>query len=210
MEMLIFFAVLLGIMAIVIVVVLKKGPEWAAAARKAHVEKWTPYAQARGFTIAVDDTSRFGANVVKLQGQFEGVPIVIDSYSVEHTDSDGHRSSETFTRVNARASAPLALRASFYREHALSGLGSLLGFQDVKIGDPAFDAAYVVKASDEGAVRYLCHPGVRQALLALPKPVRSSYEQGVIEISWKGLETEPTMFDAACRVASALATPARG
>jgi hypothetical protein len=32
----------------------------------------------------------------------------------------------------------------------------------------------------------------------------------VIEISWKGLETEPTMFDAACRVASALATPARG
>ncbi len=54
-----------------------------------------------------------------------------------------------------------------YAEHAFSGLGSLLGFQDVQIGDPEFDKTFVLKTSDADSLRSFLDEPTRASLLAL-------------------------------------------
>ena len=124
----------------------------------------------------------------RIEGTIRDVPIVIDSYIV-----GSGKNTITFTRMTARALDPAPLEAEVYRETVFSALGGLIGLQDVAIGDAHFDAACVVKASDEGLVRALIQPPLRDALSAwLGRELRGArftYQRGEIKLVWQGLET---------------------
>ena len=50
---------------------------------------------------------------------------------------------------------PDGFRFRVYRHGLFSDLGKLLGMQDVEVGQPAFDEAFIIKGTDEGKLRQL-------------------------------------------------------
>ena len=86
-----------------------------------------------------------------------------------HTVSTG-KSSVTYTRMRAPYVNPDGLRFTVYRKGFFSELGKLLGMQDIEVGNPEFDEAFIVKGTDEFKVRELfSDPKIRSLALAQPK-----------------------------------------
>ena len=50
---------------------------------------------------------------------------------------------------------PEGFRFTIYRKSVFSGLGKLLGMQDIEIGDPEFDEAFIIKGNNEPRVQHL-------------------------------------------------------
>jgi hypothetical protein len=91
--------------------------------------------------------------------------ITLDTYTV----STGH-SSVTYTRMRVPFVNPGGFRFTIYRKGLFSGLGKLLGMQDIEVGDIEFDEAFIIKATDEWKVReLLSNPKVRQMLQEQPR-----------------------------------------
>ena len=61
-------------------------------------------------------------------------------------------------------------RFTIYRRGFFSDLGKLLGMQDIEVGDPEFDEAFIIKGNDEDRVRVLfSNPKIRQLIQDQPK-----------------------------------------
>jgi len=86
-----------------------------------------------------------------------------------HTVSTGE-SSETYTQIRAPYVNPDGFRFTIYRKGFFSDLGKLLGMQDIEIGSPEFDEAFIIKGNDEFKVRDLfASPELRALIQAQPK-----------------------------------------
>ena len=82
-------------------------------------------------------------------------------------NNDGESQS---TRIRAPYVNPEGFRFTIYRKGFFSNLGKLLGMQDIEVGDPEFDEAFVIKGNDEGKVCGLfANPKIRQMILAQQK-----------------------------------------
>ena len=71
-----------------------------------------------------------------------------------HVVSTG-KSAISYTRMRAPYVNPGKFRFTIYRRGIFSNLGKKLGMQDVDIGDPAFDDAFIIKGNDENKLRQL-------------------------------------------------------
>ena len=76
--------------------------------------------------------------------------IVLDTYTV----STG-KTSTTYTRMRAPFVNADDFYFKIYREGVFSGLGTLLGMQDINIGYEDFDSNFVIKSNDEEKVAQL-------------------------------------------------------
>lgn len=86
---------------------------------------------------------------------------------VYHT---GGENSSTYTRLRAPFHNPSGFRFHVYRASIFTGLGKLLGMQDVEIGEAGFDEDFVVRSNDEATVRaMLASPEIRRLLTAQPR-----------------------------------------
>ncbi len=75
------------------------------------------------------------------------------------------------TRLRAPYVNPEGFRFTIYRKGFLSDLGKLLGIpeQDIEVGDPEFDEAFIIKGTDEFKVRALfANPKIRQMIQTQP------------------------------------------
>ena len=109
----------------------------------------------------------------KVQAHVGPWTVTLDTYTV-HT---GH-AHFTYTRMRAPYVNPEGLRFTVYRKGLFSELGKLLGMQDIEVGDPEFDEAFIVKGTDEARVRELfADPEVRSLVLAQPQ-VRLKVKDG--------------------------------
>jgi hypothetical protein len=85
------------------------------------------------------------------------------------TGSNGE-SSIPYTRMRAPYINREGFRFKIDRKCILSWLGKLLGMQDIEVGDPDFDEAFIIQGNDESRVRDLfAHPFIRQTIQAQPK-----------------------------------------
>jgi hypothetical protein len=74
------------------------------------------------------------------------------------------------TRLRAPYVNPEGFRFTIYRKGLFSDLGKLLGMQDIEVGDPEFDEAFIIKGNDESRVRDLfANSKVRQMIQDQPK-----------------------------------------
>jgi hypothetical protein len=81
----------------------------------------------------------------------------------------GHRLDSLYTRFRAPYANDADFRFRIFHQELAHGVGRLLGMQDVTVGDPAFDRAFVVQGSDEGKLKELfSDAGLRAAILAEP------------------------------------------
>jgi hypothetical protein len=71
----------------------------------------------------------------------------------------------TLTAVKTFVNPQLSMGLKISREHMFSGLGKMLGFQDIQTGDKEFDDRFVIKGKDEPAVHRFLTPGLRQEIL---------------------------------------------
>lgn len=86
--------------------------------------------------------------------------VTLDTYTV----SDG-KTSTTFTRMRAPFANSNGFRFTVYRKSLFSGIGKWFGMQDIEIGDPAFDDAFILKSNDETKLRELLGDAKMRELL---------------------------------------------
>jgi hypothetical protein len=101
----------------------------------------------------------------KVQAQVGPWTVALDTYTV----SSGH-SHITFTRMRAPYVNPEDFRVKIFRRSVLSELDKLFGMQDIEVGDPDFDEAFIIKGNDEDRVRLLfSDPKLRQMIQDQPQ-----------------------------------------
>jgi hypothetical protein len=85
-----------------------------------------------------------------------------------YSDEDGESPA---TRLPAPHINTEGFRFTIYRKGVFSDLGKRLGMQDIEVGDPEFDEAFIIiKGNDESKVRDLfTNPKIRQMIQAQPK-----------------------------------------
>lgn len=77
------------------------------------------------------------------------------------------RGTDLVTRLRAAWANPRGLTFRVKRRGALDGLATLLGAQDVQVGDPPFDHAFVLRTNDPDRLRaLLADDALRTELLA--------------------------------------------
>jgi hypothetical protein len=76
--------------------------------------------------------------------------IILDMYTV----STGN-SATTYTRMRVPYVNKEGFRFRIYRKNIFSGLGKLLGMQDIEIGDPYFDEEFIIQGTPEDMVMRL-------------------------------------------------------
>jgi hypothetical protein len=65
---------------------------------------------------------------------------------------------------------PEGFRFTIYRKGLFSELSKFLGKQDIEVGDPEFDEAFIIKGNDESKVRDLfANPKIRQIIQVQPE-----------------------------------------
>ena len=85
-----------------------------------------------------------------------------------YTESSGD-SSYTYTRIRAPFVNKDGFRFTIYRKSIFSGLGKMLGMQDVEVGYPEFDDAFIIKGNDEAKLRALfANERIRQLIEMQP------------------------------------------
>src|SRR5947199_210805 len=94
-------------------------------------------------------TSRARSSSVKAGGFWGGgkVQAHVGPWTVTldtHVVSNGETST-TYTRMRAPYVNPDGFRFTIYRKGFFSDLGKLLGMQDIEVGDPEFDEAFILK-----------------------------------------------------------------
>jgi hypothetical protein len=82
---------------------------------------------------------------------------------------DNSSTPTTYTRLRAPFVNPDGFRFAIYRKHLFSGLGRLLGLQDIEIGEPFFDEEFVIKGNSDERVRALfANPRLRESIHRQP------------------------------------------
>jgi hypothetical protein len=88
-----------------------------------------------------------------------------------HTESSGE-SAVTYTRMRAPYVNPDGFRFTISRKGLFSDLGKLLGMQDIEVGDPEFDEAFIIKANEESRVQTLFADAELRALIQAEPKIR--------------------------------------
>ncbi|MBW8016445.1 MAG: DUF3137 domain-containing protein [Planctomycetes bacterium] len=88
-----------------------------------------------------------GSKVEIRQGEWT---LTLDTYTV----SNG-KTSTTYTRIRAPYINKDNFRFTVYRKSIFSGIGKMLGMQDVEVGHFQFDEDFIIKGTDEYKLRQL-------------------------------------------------------
>lgn len=114
------------------------------------------------------------------------------------------KNKRVYTRVRCRATAPREVAMRVYREGLFSGLARAVGFQDVPVGDPDFDQAYMVKASDEMFASAWLNRTVRDRIGGAPE-YGFELKRGWVTAEKHGYEDEAQDLVQAAKAAAAFA-----
>ncbi len=159
----------------------------AMGAAKKRGAMWQSFAAANGLQFN-------GSGLVPaMQGVFGGC---MTDIQIVRRGSGKHK--HAFTRFAAAINTPLPQGFCLYRESVFSGVGSFLGMQDIKTGDPAIDSLFVIKGNDEnGARAVLNRPAVRNALVQVGgNEPRFSLENGWASYEIRGMPSTPAELHA--------------
>ncbi len=90
--------------------------------------------------------------------------VTLDTYTV----SNG-KTSTTYTRIRAPFINKDGFKFTIYRKSIFSGIGKLFGMQDIEIGIPTFDNAFIIKGNNKLKVmQLLSDTRIRELMEAQP------------------------------------------
>jgi hypothetical protein len=100
-----------------------------------------------------------------VRAQYKQWTLTLDTFTV----STG-KNSTTYTRMRAPYVNPDGFQFTIYRTGFFTGLGKMLGMQDIEIGDAAFDRDFVCKGNQpEQVIRLLNNPVLRDLIYQQPE-----------------------------------------
>jgi hypothetical protein len=107
-----------------------------------------------------------GWSGAKVQAQHGPWTITLDAYTETLLANDVPMYTE-YTRIRAPYLNRDGFRFNIYRAGLLSGVSKWLGMQDVEVGFPAFDEAFIIQGNDEKKLRALfAHEQIRELIEA--------------------------------------------
>lgn len=153
----------------------------ASSRRKLSNQAWAAAARELGIELAPTKGVLGFVGKQSMTGTIQGLTVTIDT----HQSNDA-----TFTRYRVKYPS-LGLGLSAKRQHALSRLSAMLGFQDIEIGDPVFDEAIVLKGDYPDQTASFLTPARRLAITGLIElyPGSQISDTG-ISYSKRGLESD--------------------
>ncbi|MBI3788848.1 MAG: DUF3137 domain-containing protein, partial [Ignavibacteriales bacterium] len=86
----------------------------------------------------------------KVQSQTKEWVITLDTYKVHANNAH-----ITYTRIRAQYVNKDGFRFTIYRKSIFSEIGKFFGMQDVEVGYPEFDDAFIIKGNEESKLRSL-------------------------------------------------------
>lgn len=207
-----FFGLVIALMIGLAVYMVKNGPRLMAEAEAKAAAAWAPYATSRGFAVRMGEGPWHQRTPVRVEAAVEGVTVTVHHESKSTTTHEpgvsgavSHNTTQD-TVVLAQSPTPWPLDLKIYTDSAgASAVAALLGWVDVRIGDPAFDHKFAVRTQNEHAARALLDDLTRQRIMAFPRDLALHYEQGKVRLSWSGNEADPAVLDAGLSVVAALA-----
>lgn len=127
--------------------------------RKKKIAAWTAHAADLGLDLS--DGGSFGHP--EMMGRYRGHLV---SLGIRVYGSGKHK--QTYTRASATLPRETPAGLAVSNEGFFSGVGKLFGAQDIQVGDPMVDEAFVIKGQDEGGVSALMrHEGLFNPLKSL-------------------------------------------
>lgn len=153
----------------------------AKSRRQRSNEAWAKAARELGITLE-PTRGVFGFfGKMSMSGQVHDMDITIDT----HQSDDA-----TFTRYRVRYPT-LGLALKVKRQHALTRIGKLFGYQDIEVGDPLFDDEIIVKGEYPDHIAEFLTPARRVAITGLIElyPGAVITDTG-ISYQKRGLDTE--------------------
>lgn len=100
----------------------------------------------------------------KVQASYGEWTVTLDTYVVH-----GGKAVIHYTRMRAPYVNPGGFRFTIYRKSIFSGIGKILGMQDVEVGHEQFDDDFIIKGTDEGKLRSLfSNPKLRDLVVSQP------------------------------------------
>jgi hypothetical protein len=169
------------------------------------VKVWTEAARTVGGTVDIPSGFSEGT-VYGMSASVKGTEVVVDFSGA---------TKDPMTRIRAAAPAAGELSLSI-RRGRVSSVDRAFGSKDVEIGDPDFDAVFVVTTNDESVARSWLTPDVREPLFWAPSySFDLSYspslsQPGGVVAFRPGLEQDSTELAAAIRAVAALSSGGRG
>jgi hypothetical protein len=167
----------LSIFVIVIVV--------ALVFKKQQISSWSTFAQQAG--LSLDQGGWFRAPTVS--GAYGGFNVYLYTY----TQGSG-KNKTTYTSMIVYL--PIAHRSHVRvtREGFLSRITKAFGAQDIQLGDPAFDAAYIIKSDTPELVPQLLTSQVRGALLSGGGSMNVTVSRGRVFYTQTGVQRDTGML----------------
>jgi hypothetical protein len=118
--------------------------------------------------------------------------LTLDTYTV----SNGKNSSTTYTRIRTPYINRDNFRFTVYRKSIFSGIGKMLGMQDVEVGHFQFDEDFIIKGTDEYKLRQLFENDRIRELISVQPRIHlevkddegffgSDFPQGVDELCFR-------------------------
>ncbi len=91
--------------------------------------------------------------------------VTLDTFTVS-----AGKTTVTYTRIRAPYVNPDGFRFSVSRKGFFSGVGKMLGMQDIEVGQPEFDRDFIIKGTDTSRLRTLfANASVRRLIEAQPQ-----------------------------------------
>jgi hypothetical protein len=172
---------------------------YSRAAAKRLAATWVEVAHQLGGQFVPGEAGWLSRKPMSIQAVVDGVAVFVDSYVV----SSG-KSSVTYTRLSAVAETPAGFALSIHQAGMFSSIGKAFGAQDVVVGEPAFDEAFVVKTNDEDLTRAWLAPPT-PALMLAASPYVHRLESTRVTSSRVGMERSVFALVAAVKANAALA-----
>ena len=143
----------------------------------------------------------FTSRSPKVVSILQDTEVVADTYTVK-----SGKNSTTYSRVVAPYSFDRGPQLHIRRQHALNTIGKLLGMQDLELGDPAFDEAFMIKGPSAEAVARVLEPEHRLALLHQLPGWWLKSDGSTVKLKRIGRPDSPAELVQAVRVAAAVAS----
>ncbi len=97
------------------------------------------------------------------------VPVQGRPWTIVFTMQPAKKGGSATTTIEATFTAKADFKFALHRQKWVDGVSKLLGMQDIEIGDPEFDAEFVIKGNDEKVIKKILEPpAMRRALLDEP------------------------------------------
>ena len=162
----------------------------------------------------------------KVIAEHGGWALTLDTFAV----STG-KVTIVYTRMRAPFVNPSGFRFEVYRKSVFSGIAKFFGMQDLEIGDPLFDADFIIKSADESKIRQLLANERIREIIARQKDVNfavkddegwfgTKFPEGVDELYFavvgviKDIDRLALLYelftetlDELCRIGAAVDTP---